>query len=108
MKELESQVQSAILEYLGYTKHFHYRNNTGALKTERGHFVRFGAVGSPDIILIVKGFYIGCEVKGTDGKQSDKQKEFQDKLERAGGKYFLAHSLDEFKESLDKIIKYLP
>jgi hypothetical protein len=58
-------------------------------------FVRFGAVGAPDIICVIKGQYVGIEVKAPTGKQSDHQKAFQQALEAAGGRYVLAYSLDD-------------
>ena len=57
-------------------------------------FMRFGAVGSPDIICVIAGQFVGIEVKGPTGEQSDHQKEFQKNLEAAGGKYILAYDLD--------------
>lgn len=59
-------------------------------------FMRFGASGSPDIIVVYDGKYIGFEIKDTKGKQSDTQKKFQEALEKAGGKYYLIRSIDEF------------
>jgi Holliday junction resolvase len=96
IKEKEKDVQRAILDYLTLRGIFHYRNNSGAMMSDGGHFVRFGAVGSPDIVVVDDGIYIGVEVKGTNGKQSENQIAFQEELERAGGVYILAHSLDEF------------
>jgi len=91
----ESAVQKLITDWLELMRYFHYRNNTGAFKTQTGGFYRFGAVGSPDIIVIFKGQYIGIEVKGLKGKQSDNQKVFQARLEAAGGKYILAYTLED-------------
>jgi hypothetical protein len=89
----ESDTQKAILEWLAWKHIFHYRNNSGAFKREDGHFYRFGAVGSPDIVCIIAGQYVGIEVKAPKGRQSDNQKEFQRQLEAAGGKYILAYSI---------------
>jgi hypothetical protein len=91
----ESDVQLAILQYLTLKRIFHYRNNSGAFKRDDGHFYRFGALGSPDIVCVVNGQYVGVEVKAPGGKQSDHRKEFQGQLEAAGGRYILAHSLDQ-------------
>jgi len=44
---------------------------------------------------VIDGQYVGIEVKGPKGKQSAHQKEFQKKLEAAGGKYILAYSLED-------------
>jgi hypothetical protein len=59
------------------------------------HFYRFGALGSPDIICVINGQYVGIEVKAPKGKLRDSQVEFQKNLEAAGGKYILAYSLDD-------------
>jgi hypothetical protein len=51
--------------------------------------------GVPDIILIKDGQFIGLEIKRPKGIQSDAQKIFQHKCEKAGGKYHLITSLDQ-------------
>ena len=92
----ESETQKAILEWLAWKHIFHYRNNSSAIQIENGkRFLRFGAVGSPDIICVVDGQYVGIVVKAPKGKQSEHQKEFQRQLEEAGGKYIVAYSLDD-------------
>ena len=94
----ESEIQKQILDYLTLKRVFHYRNNSGAMQGEhkgKKWFMRFGALGSPDIIAVVGGQFIGIEVKAPKGKQSDHQKEFQKNLEAAGGRYILAYSLED-------------
>ena len=83
------------LDYLALRGIFHYRNNSGGFKDANQHFYQFGAVGSPDIVAVINGRYVAIEVKGTNGRQSDHQKEFQRKLELAGGTYILAFSLTD-------------
>lgn len=92
----ESEIQNSILEYLTIKKIFHYRNNSGALPTKNGGFVRFGVAGSPDIVVVGDdGRYIGLEVKTPKGVQSKAQKEFQLALEEAGGEYYILRSIDD-------------
>lgn len=94
----EALLQKQIIDYLNYKNIFFYRNNTGAIKSEYNgkiRFFRFGAVGSTDLIAVIAGQYIGIECKGKNGVQSKNQKEFQERLEAAGGIYILAHSLDD-------------
>jgi len=91
----ESEVQRAILDYLKIKRVFYYRQNTGGIVAESGHFVRYGTPGSPDIICVIKGQYVGIEVKAPKGKQNPNQIQFQQDLERAGGRYVLAYSLDD-------------
>jgi len=102
-KVKEADLQRLILDYLSVKKIFHYRNNSGAMVSEyqgKKRFMRFGAVGSPDIVCIKSGKYIGIEVKGTGAKQSENQLNFQSNMEYAGGQYVLAYSLED-------VMKYL-
>lgn len=102
-KILEKDIQKQILEYLTYKRIFHFRNNTGgAVYNTKGKqsFVRFGTPGSPDIICVIRGRFVGIEVKGPAGIQSPTQKQFQVNLEEVGGVYILAHSLDDVETKL--------
>ena len=99
-KSTEKDTQKLILDYLIAKRIFHYRNNSGAFKREDGHFYRFGALGSPDIICVLKGQYVGIEVKDVRGVQSDNQRKFEQELVIAGGKYILAKSLEDVVQSL--------
>lgn len=90
----EGPIQKAILDYLTLKKYFHWRNNSGAMKTERS-FVRFGTPGSPDIFLLRNGFLWGIEVKSPTGKLSPLQKDFRERMIEAGGTYVTARSLDD-------------
>jgi hypothetical protein len=96
----EGETQKAILEWLAWKHVFHYRNNSGAFVDSNKHFYRFGAVGSPDIVCVVNGQYVGIEVKAPRGRQSENQKEFQRQLEAAGGRYLLVYSLDDLVSGL--------
>lgn len=91
----ESQIVSSCLDLLKLKNIFSYRQNSGALKTERGGFIRFGTKGAPDIVAVIKGQYIGIEIKKPKGVQSPGQKEFQKNLEKAGGQYWLIRSVEE-------------
>src|ERR1700691_3381150 len=97
MKSTEKSTQAAIIQYLELSGIFHWRNNTGSFKNERGGFYRFGALGSPDIFAVLPptGQLVGIEVKDIHGKLNVNQRAFRDALERAGGRYVLARSLDD-------------
>ena len=102
-RPLEADIQRTILDYLALRGIFHYRNNSGAMVSEykgRKRFMRFGAAGSPDIVCVIGGRYVGIEVKRPGGKQSDDQKEFQARLEAAGGRYLVVHSVEQIHELL--------
>lgn len=100
MKIKESQIQKVILDWLTIKKIFHYRNNSGAFKSANGHFYRFGTKGSPDIVCVINGQYVGIEVKNATGRQNEAQKAFQKSLVKAGGKYIIARNLDDIIKNL--------
>jgi hypothetical protein len=99
----ESDLIKACLDYFALKKILAWRNNSGAMKYTytrrngqiRNCFMRFGAVGSPDIIAVIKGQFVGVECKDRYGKQSPAQKEFEANLKKAGGKYFLIRTIEE-------------
>jgi hypothetical protein len=96
----EADLQRQILDYLALKRIFHYRNNSGGFRDSHQHFYRFGALGSPAIICVINGRYIGIEVKAPRGRQNDNQIEFQRQLEKAGGKYILVYNLDDVVNEL--------
>lgn len=55
-----------------------------------------GTKGVEDIICIIRGQYVGIEVKAGKDKQSPVQQQRQHEVERAKGIYFIARSTDEF------------
>jgi len=92
----EQDIQRSILDFLKWKKIFCWKNNTaGIYKKATGHYIPSGAVGSADIFAISKGTFYAIEVKTTTGKQSEKQKEFQENVEKAGGIYILAKSIED-------------
>lgn len=95
IKQSEKETQRAVLQYLTMKGHFHWRNNSGAMKTESGGFYFFGTVGSPDIFILYKGILYGLEIKSTGGKQSTGQIEFEKKMLKHGGVYKVCFSLDD-------------
>lgn len=70
-----------------------WRQNTGAARTA-GTVVRFGVVGQPDITGVVRGRYIGIEVKTAKGRQSREQVSYESTIAGVGGVYVLARDLD--------------
>jgi hypothetical protein len=90
-------------DYLTLKQVFHYRNNSGAIKMPHGSFVRYGAKGSPDIIVVTDGTYIGIECKMGSGRQSPDQKAFESALTAAGGEYYIIRSVDELQKIIDHV-----
>jgi len=58
--------------------------------------------GVSDLIVILpNGKLIFVEVKKENGKQSDKQKDFEDRVNKLGFDYWLVYSLNEFKNKVN-------
>ena len=96
----ESDIQAAILIYVtSLPGSYGFRMNTGAVK-DGDRFIRYGVKGQPDIFLILKGRFVGIEVKTKTGRQSNDQKNWQRNCERAGGIYILARSVDDVRDRL--------
>lgn len=95
----ELDVQNAVKEWLNLHKVFFYRSDTRGrivgYDNGRPRFAPQETKGIPDIICVIRGTYIGCEIKSSLGRQSDDQKAFQEALEKAGGLYFLIRSVDD-------------
>lgn len=95
--EKETAIVNAICEYLSVKQHFFWRQNTGGMYREGRFFSlpRFSLKGVPDIILVKSGIFVGLEVKTEKGRQSPGQKEFQEKVTKAGGCYYTVRSIDD-------------
>lgn len=65
-----------------------WRNNTGAYKRGR-RTIKYGDLGSSDILCVYGGRFFGLEGKSPIGVQSSNQKSWQAKIEAAGGIYGL-------------------
>ena len=95
----ETDLVRGCLEVLNMHGIMAWRNNTGALRTGK-RFIRFGAAGSPDIIAIRDGRFIGIECKLPGRKQSTSQIMFETGIRAAGGEYWLIYGVDELAERL--------
>ncbi len=102
----EALIQQQILEAFGARPKLRiWRANTGAAMV-KGRLVRFGVPGQPDIqgIIAPTGKYLGIEVKSPTGRQSEEQKLFQAMVERQGGIYILARSVDDVRKILEPLL----
>jgi len=96
-RELESDIQRAICDYLALKHYFFWRQNTAALFREGRYFSmpKHSLRGVPDIILIKNGRFIGIEVKRPGGKLSDHQIDFQRMCIKNGAEYIIATSVED-------------
>lgn len=106
----ERDIQRTIIAWLELMRVPHFRNNSGAaMMPGRGGKpmpVRFGDPGWPDIIAVgPRGQFVGIECKrplgprgGSGGsEQTLEQRAVQAWIERTGGVYLLARSLDDVR-----------
>ena len=88
------------------------RSNSLAVQTKDGHYVKTGKRGSPDILVWQKDYSLdnpgtytarclALEVKSTIGKQSQAQKEWQEKFEKLGGEYYIVRSVEEVMKIIE-------
>jgi hypothetical protein len=102
----EGSVVRAILDYLDIRQILYIRNNTGVARPERKDgskgFVRFGSVGSADIIgCLPGGRFFAIECKAGRGKLTPAQVEFQRKTIREGGLHIVAYRVEDVIEVLE-------
>lgn len=63
----------------------------------------YGSNGAPDMVACYEGRFIALEGKANDGKQADWQKLRQRQIERAGGIYVLAWSVDDVRRAISSL-----
>jgi hypothetical protein len=98
-KSKETEIQAAICEYLGLKGYLFSRtNNSPIYDKTRGEFralPKYTRRGWPDICLIDHGRFVGIEVKAEKGRLSPEQEELGSEIEKHGGVYIVARSIDD-------------
>ena len=94
---LEKFIQSEIKEWLDNHGYLVWRNFNIPTRG-RGNLV---ARGLPDLFFMRGGVLCGVEVKTKDGKLSEHQIAWGDKLVMHGGHYFVVTSLKELLDCID-------
>ena len=99
MKETESQIVSAICDYLALRKLLFWRNNNTPIFDPTRQVFRampkHTMKGLPDIIVIKDGKFIGLEVKTDTGRLSADQVEFGRRAKDAGARYEVVRSIED-------------
>lgn len=105
-KRTESAILKDCLHWLQANGVFAWRNNTGALPTGNGRWLRYGYVGSADILGYCRnGRGLAIECKSPGGSQSPAQVEFQRRAEETNALYVLAFGaidLETFRKEITK------
>ena len=67
--------------------------------------------GVADLIFLKANRFYGAlciEMKKPKGTQADTQKKWQQAAERAGNRYVICRSIEDFKKEIDEYISYIP
>ena len=99
----ENLVLNGCLQYLELRGIYHWRNNTGAVQIAPGRFMRFGKVGSSDILgILPRGRLLCVECKAKGGRLSPEQKQFLADAQGLGALAIVVYSWSELDEYLRK------
>lgn len=101
----EAELQAEILLAVGSRPDCRiWRNNTGVGRTLSGQrVIRFGLVGSADLLGILRGGrFLAVEVKTAKGRQSEAQRNYQRMIESMGGVYVLARDVQTVVDVIDE------
>jgi hypothetical protein len=103
-KQGESKIRDACKDLLVQWGCFVWVNRTGMYSPRPGVKIPYGKKGSSDIIGCTRtGIFIGVETKDTTD-QTGPQKDFQDSIEKRGGIYILAYSVDDVIKRKEEIL----
>lgn len=100
----ETDIQRTVCDYLARKRHFFWRSNNAPAFQKDQYGMRFRRMpkyamnGTPDIIVIKDGFFIGLEIKMPKGKQSQFQIDFEKGCKEAGGEYYVIRKLEDVIE----------
>jgi len=82
-----------------------WKNETGAAYTN-GRMIRYGLVGSADILGCMQSKFVAIEVKTGSGKLSDFQKNFKAVIEKNGGIFIEGRSVEQVVTELGLIFSH--
>ncbi len=124
----EGAIQSLILEYLQFEENkgnlLYNRTNNIPVRKADGNFRRMPKgtkIGRPDIEILIKGFYIGIEVKKDDkyvkdgkvnkkgdwkAKQSDGQIKYERMVKKNHGRYYVVRSYEEVMDIIKEFNRW--
>lgn len=99
IKISEKDAQKSILHYLSLRKYIYWRtNNAPVYDTGFGGFRKMAThsrKGVADIYVLKNGVSYFIEVKGSSGKLSEDQILFKSDVEKEGGIFIVARSIDD-------------
>ena len=105
-RQPERNLQEACVKWfrLAYPKLFIFAVPNGGSRNQiEAHNMRLSGVvaGVSDLVVIGNGKVLFVEMKIAKGRQSERQKEFQDIVESLNHKYVVCRSFEGFKKEID-------
>lgn len=98
----EAQVQKAVLDFLKWQNITHFRINVVGVPMQDGKFrPNVGMLGMADIAIVYQGKSVWFEIKRLNGRQTQYQKDFAEKVRKAGGYYFLIRSVEQAQSAIN-------
>lgn len=92
----EQTLVNQVIAYLKISGHYVWRQNTGAMTTKEGRFIKFGHKGISDVLGVTNdGKFIAVECKVGKNKPSQFQTDFLEEINDHGGVGILAYTLDD-------------
>lgn len=98
---LMKQIMIAVSEHGGRV----WRNNSGAYKDAKGHFIRYGVAspGGSDLIGYTRrGQFLAIEVKYGRTAVTSEQRRFVESVRAAGGVGVIAYTIEDVLEALER------
>ena len=101
----EGEVQAAVLIAVGSLEGAHFwRNNTGAFHDGK-RLIRYGQVGSADVLGCYRGRFVAIECKARRGRLSADQRAWRSAVVAAGGVYIVAKGASADDAAFDVLIE---
>lgn len=111
----EHQIQTSIINFLGYKGYYVMRLNSGAIRTDKGNMVRLAVRGTPDLLAFKKVLrqatpahqimvenidLLFVEVKRMGNKPTFAQEQMMQNLTEKGARCLVIHSIEELEKFL--------
>jgi hypothetical protein len=93
IKATESEITDSIRSYLDIRGVFHWKNWGGPMSK----------AGVSDILGCYRGRMLAIEIKGPNGRLSDKQQAFIDRINEEDGLAFVATSVEDVIKKLEEV-----
>lgn len=102
----EKRIQNDIIRTFGTRSDMRiWRANTGVARYRGGREVRFGVPGQADLTGVLPGgVRLEVEVKSPTGRQTPEQASYQKMIERFGGVYVLARSVQDVWDAIEEYL----